>query len=72
MKLRITRPFYQNARNFVPGLDLPAKQAQIILRKRAAVLAEETPVIKTKRSKKQYEGQVSGACFFRKRMVSNA
>jgi hypothetical protein len=71
MKLRITRPFYQNARNFVPGLDLPAKQAQIILRKRAAILAE-TPVIKTKRSKKQYEGQVFGACFFRKRMVGNA
>jgi hypothetical protein len=42
MKLRITCPFYLNARNFVPGLivDLPAKQAQIILRKRAAVLAE--------------------------------
>jgi hypothetical protein len=56
MKLRITRPFYQNARNFVPGLivDLPAKQAQIILRKRAAVLAEESPVIKTKRSKKSH------------------
>jgi hypothetical protein len=55
MKLRITRPFYLNARNFVLGLvvDLPVKQAQIILRKRAAVLAE-SPVIKTKRSKKSH------------------
>jgi hypothetical protein len=55
MKLCITRPFYQNTRTFLPGLivDLPAKQAQIILHEGAAVLAEQ-PATKAKRSKKSH------------------